>query len=84
MDNTDNLYRPFREGMAIHYGGTWGGVRLPEMADRFREEMARRFDAALKLVYSGPEGEHFFANLDEVLQVNESNFHDTIVRLIGD
>ncbi len=123
MGNTDNLYRPFREGMAIYYGGSWGGVRLPEMADRFREEMVRRpdidfleefqkgrgssvsphfsyffmsallcreviekhgFEAALKLVYSGPEGEHFFANLDEVMQVNESNFHDTIVRLIGD
>ena len=121
MDHVDELYRPFREGMAIYYGGTWGGVRLPEMIQRFREEMLPRpgvdfleefkkgrkssvrphfsffflsallcrevieqhgFEEALQLVYSGSEGERFFANLDDVLGVDESNFHDTIVRLM--
>lgn len=123
MDNSDRLYRPFREGMAIYYGGTWGGVRLPEMTQRFREEMLPRpgidflqefkkgrkssvrphfsfffmsallcrevienhgFEQALKLVYSGSDGEDFFANLEDVMKVNESNFHQTIVRLIED
>ncbi len=121
MDNADRMYRPFREGMAIYYGGTWGGVRLPEMTQRFREEMLPRpgidfleefrkgrkssvrphfsyffmsalfcrevieehgFEQAMKLVYSGSDGEDFFANLDDVMNVNESNFHDTIVRLM--
>lgn len=41
------------------------------------------FEAARRLLYSGPKGERFFENLDEVLGVNESNFHGTIARLIS-
>ena len=49
----------------------------------FEEALEEKgFEDALTLAYSGSEGENFFSNLDEVLGVNESNFHDTIVRLI--
>ncbi len=40
------------------------------------------FDEVLKLVYSGAEGEQFFDKLEEVLSINERNFHRAIERLI--
>ena len=119
----ENMYRAFREGMALHYGGSWGGVSLEEMKNRFRrelhtnadtdflemyragrkssvqrhfsfyfmcglfcEEILRRgdFDQAMQMLYSGAEGERFFANLEETLAIDESNFHEEVVRLIGD
>lgn len=119
----DSMYRAFREGMAMYYGGSWGGVTLDEMKDRFREELqarpetqflemfragrkssvgphfsfyfmcglffeeilrTREFDQAMQMLYSGRGGETFFANLEETLQVDESNFHETVVRLLGD
>ncbi|KAA3598393.1 MAG: hypothetical protein DWQ06_11775 [Calditrichaeota bacterium] len=40
------------------------------------------FDIALKLVYSGRKGEDFFSNLKKYLDIDESNFHETILRLI--
>ncbi len=43
----------------------------------------KNFDDVLKLVYSGSKGAHFFELLKEVLNVDESNFHETIVRLIN-
>jgi len=123
LPDSDNMYRAFREGMAIYYGGSWGGVTLDEMKDRFREELQARpetdflkmfragrkssvrphfsfyfmcglffeeilrtgeFDQALQMLYSGRGGETFFTNLEETLQVDESNFHETVVRLLGD
>lgn len=123
LPDSDNMYRAFREGMAIYYGGSWGGVTLDEMKDRFREELQARpeadflamfragrkssvsphfsfyfmcglffeeilrtgeFDQAMQMLYSGSNGETFFANLEETLQVDESNFHKTVVRLLGD
>lgn len=42
------------------------------------------FDEILKLIYSGNKGEHFFENLDEVMNVNEENFHKIILELIED
>lgn len=41
------------------------------------------FEEVLKLAYSGEKGELFFDYLNEVLNVNESNFHQTIVQLIN-
>ena len=43
---------------------------------------SKGFDGVLQLLYSGQDGEHFFENLEQVLHINESNFHDTIERLI--
>ena len=40
------------------------------------------FKDVLKLVYSGENGELFFENLKSILNVDETNFHETIVRLI--
>lgn len=40
------------------------------------------FKEVLQLVYSGKRGERFFENLKKVLDIDESNFHETIVRLI--
>lgn len=122
LADTDKMYRAFREGMAIYYGGSWGGVSLDQMKDRFRAEMQAHpetdflemfragrgssvqrhfsfyfmcglffeeilrthdFDTAMPLLYSGSDGEEFFTNLEEALGVDESNFHETVVRLIG-
>jgi len=38
----------------------------------------------LALIYSGGEGEMFFENLDRVLGINEKNFHQSILKLIGE
>lgn len=43
---------------------------------------SKGFDGVLQLLYSGQDGEHFFENLEQVLHINESSFHDTIERLI--
>ena len=43
---------------------------------------SKSFDEVLKLIYSGQNGEQFFENLEQVLHINESNFHETIERLI--
>lgn len=40
------------------------------------------FEEVLKLLYSGENGEQFFEHLEQVLHINESNFHQTIERLI--
>ncbi|MFK7923762.1 MAG: hypothetical protein AB8H47_17515 [Bacteroidia bacterium] len=42
----------------------------------------KEFEKAFSLVYSGDEGERFFEMLDQVLNVNEDNFHTTILELI--
>lgn len=47
------------------------------------EVMSKKgFDAVLKLAYSGQQGELFFKHLEEVIGVDESNFHNTIHKLI--
>lgn len=50
------------------------------------EEIIKKkgFEEVLKLVYSGPQGELFFENLKEILHIDESNFHETMVRLINE
>lgn len=49
------------------------------------EIMKRRgFEEVLQLVYSGEKGELFFEKLDQVLNINEKNFHQAIVRLINE
>jgi hypothetical protein len=40
------------------------------------------FQTALKLAFSGNDGEDFFKNMELILGVNENNFHRTILRLI--
>ena len=40
------------------------------------------FDKALELVYTGRRGEHYFDVLKTVLDIDESNFHQTVLRLI--
>ena len=49
------------------------------------EEVLKKgsFEDLLTLVYSGSNGELFFENLKEILNVDESNFHDLIVELIN-
>ena len=42
------------------------------------------FDEAFKLLYSGSQGERFFRNLKNILAIDESNFHSTIMKLIGE
>ncbi|MEM9378943.1 MAG: hypothetical protein AAGB93_03260 [Planctomycetota bacterium] len=51
------------------------------LCDRVLEEHG--LGAALSLVRSGAKGEKFWARLDELLGVDEANFHATIVELIG-
>jgi len=48
------------------------------------EEVINRkgFKDVLKLVYSGDNGELFFENLKSVLDIDKSNFHESILRLI--
>lgn len=48
------------------------------------EEIIKKhgFDKALQLAYSGENGEEFFNRLKSILGVDETGFHDTIVRLI--
>lgn len=41
------------------------------------------FEKVKQLIYSGEKGENFFKTLNEVAGINESNFHDSIVRLIS-
>lgn len=41
------------------------------------------FETALNLLYSGQKGESFFKNLKKYVNIDESNFHETIVRLIN-
>ncbi len=51
----------------------------------FKEILEKKgFDEALKLVYSGKDGERFFEILNTTLGVNKHNFHKTIVKLIAD
>ena len=48
------------------------------------EEVLKKhdFNKAMELIYSGNDGESFFKNLKRVLEVDESNFHETVLRLI--
>lgn len=49
----------------------------------FEEVLNKKgFDEAIKLVYSNNDGGRFFENLNQVLGVNEKNFHKTILKLI--
>ncbi|MFK7775428.1 MAG: hypothetical protein AB8F94_25025 [Saprospiraceae bacterium] len=49
----------------------------------FEEALEKRdFDTAFQLVYSGSDGNLFFENLEDSLNIDESNFHETILRLI--
>lgn len=50
------------------------------------EEIIRQkgFEGVLKLVYSGEDGNSFFANLKEVLDIDEQNFHQNILRMINE
>ena len=41
------------------------------------------FKNVIKLVYSGKDGQKFFDNLNEVLGIDESNFHQNIVQIIS-
>ncbi len=41
------------------------------------------FEGVLKLIYSGAKGESFFENLNDVLGIDEGNFHESMLRLIG-
>ncbi len=41
------------------------------------------FDDVIKLAYSGSNGEMFFENLKEVLNIDENNFHQKIVQFIN-
>jgi hypothetical protein len=41
------------------------------------------FDGVLKLIYSGKDGEFFFENLKTTIDVDENNFHQTILKLIN-
>lgn len=43
----------------------------------------KSFDEVLALMYTGRKGEEFFSTLKEVAGIDESNFHETILRLIG-
>lgn len=49
------------------------------------EEILKKkgFDDVLTLSYSGNSGELFFENLKSILDIDESNFHETIVQLIN-
>lgn len=40
------------------------------------------FDEAMKIVYSGSDGERFFENLNTTIGVNEGNFNETIRSII--
>ncbi|GAB5554546.1 MAG: hypothetical protein Sapg2KO_41370 [Saprospiraceae bacterium] len=42
------------------------------------------FDGVLKLVYSGEDGNSFFANLKDVLNIDEQDFHQNILRMINE
>ncbi|MEP2057975.1 MAG: hypothetical protein ABJJ05_09225 [Maribacter litoralis] len=42
----------------------------------------KSFNSLFALIYSGNEGESFFQNLKTILNVDETNFHETILRLI--
>ena len=41
------------------------------------------FDKAIKLAHAGSKGEQFFELLDEVAEINEANFHESILRMIS-
>ena len=50
----------------------------------FEEAIKKKgFQEAIKLVYTGNKGEYFFENLNDILEIDESDFHHTILRLIG-
>ena len=42
------------------------------------------FDDVLTLIYSGKDGELFFENLKRILNIDETNFHKTILRLVNE
>lgn len=123
LPKRDEMYRGIREGIAVVYGNTWGGVSVAEMKIRFLEAYENnpkmnfldefkkgrkshvgphftfffvcalfceklinedRFDAAIRLLYSGQKGERFFENLDKEMGINESNFHETVLRLMNE
>lgn len=50
------------------------------------EEVLKKgsFEDLLSLIYSGENGEVFFKNLKEILNIDESNFNQTIVRIINE
>jgi len=41
------------------------------------------FEAARRLLYSGPDGERFFSNLERVLGIDEASFHRAIAQRIA-
>ena len=43
----------------------------------------RGFDETIKLAYSGENGEFFFKNLKKILDIDEVNFHKTIINIIN-
>lgn len=42
------------------------------------------FDDVLKLIYSGKDGALFFENLKNILDVDATNFQQTILKLINE
>ncbi|MCR9247522.1 MAG: hypothetical protein NXI31_21020 [bacterium] len=117
----EQMFRAVKEGIAVCYGNTWGGVTLPQMNAKFRRRLREvpdtdfltefrkgrkasvdshfthyylcallcneliandRLDGALDLLYTGPNGERFFPTLHRLLAIDESNFHDSVVRLM--
>jgi hypothetical protein len=50
----------------------------------YQEALKKRgFDEAIKLAYSGENGEFFFKNLKKILDIDEVNFHKTIINIIN-
>lgn len=119
--NPEQMYGPVKEGIAVCYGKTWGGVTVAQMNAKFRRELREnpntnfldefrkarkasldshfthyylcallcneliandRADQALELLYSGRDGERFFAKLHSLLGIDEANFHEAVVRLM--
>ena len=78
-----NFLEEFKKGRKAHVGPHFTSYFICSL---FCKEAIEKhgFDAALKLLYSGEEGERFFAGLKDVLEINESNFHQTVVRLLSE
>lgn len=96
-DNMDELKQQFREELKrnpeIDFLKEFNKGRKASINRHFSyfvmsaflcEEVLKKrdFDDVLKLVYSGSQGEMFFKNLEQILDIDKSDFHETIVELI--
>ena len=73
------IFKKGRNGQTLGHAPSW--VMAALLSERALEEGG--FDALLRLVYSGSDGERFLAELEALLGINEAGFQGAIVEMLN-